>query len=455
MKIMLDPDSGYLKKNKKEYDKKSALVDAGIDNIIEEVKFDKNKALKNTGVKAAVCFRDGEITPEMIRATETEEQLIKRGLNTIKSDHTSPSEQQSVSLEITNIPKILCMILNNEHQYAADERSLRYTEVKPSEYISHEETTLYNKWLNIFIKILNDEYYEFFWKFNQGETEEKTKKKVASAIKKIAQENARYMVSVFIPTTLTYTVPFAQINKICLYMERIIANPLNEFEELIVPYLKEFIQGIKDLDILVTEHDAHVLVPSLKVPDTDNLLYKNNKNIDLSLFAERNEFSGINLPNEYGVSISYNMAISFASLAQFHRHRTVNFEMSTPKITDTRFYIPLLLDNKPALQKEWLKDINTVNKYYPQGKILDVNANGPLKHFVNYVGKERACDRAFLETEDMFTNEMLPNIYDGLIKNGKMELASNLEPYVGKLRCMYPSYNCPGKCGHPRVRRKF
>ena len=435
MKITLDPNSGFLTKDKKRFDKKEALYDAG--------------------VKAAVCFKEGNITPAMIRETETEERIIERGINTIMSDHTSPSEQPQVSLEIVGIPKILCMILNNEHQYTADERSLRYTEVKPNEYISDIEVELYNKWLNIFIKILNDEYLDFFKKFNKGENEEKTNKKVAIAIKKIAQENARYMVSVFMPTTLTYTVPFAQINKLCLYMERIINNPKNDFEKLLIPYLKEFIEGLKEFDVLMTEKDVFKFCPKLAQNESENLLYKNNKGIDLSLFAERNKFSGINMPNEYGVVFSYNMEISLASLAQFHRHRTINYEMTTPSLEEEKFYIPLLLDGKKDLTKEWLSDILKVNKFYPQGKIVKVNANGPLKHLVNYVGKERACDRAFLETEDMFTNTMLPDIYEGLLKEGKTELAEILKPYIGKLRCMYPDYNCPSPCGHPRVRRKF
>ena len=435
MKITLDPNSGFLTKDKKKFNKREALYDAG--------------------VKAAVCFKEGNITPSMIRESETEERIIERGINTIMSDHTSPSEQPQVSLEIIGIPKILCMILNNEHQYTADERSLRYTEVKPNEYIIDLEVELYDKWLNIFIHILNDEYLDFFRKFNKGENEEKTNKKASNAIKKIAQENARYMVSVFMPTTLTYTVPFAQINKLCLYMERIINNPHNDFENLLIPYLKEFIRELKDLDVLITEKDVYELCPKLARNGSDDILYKNNKGIDLSLFAERNKFSGINRENEYGVAFSYNMEISLASLAQFHRHRTINYEMSTPSLKEEKFYVPLLLEGKEDLTKEWLSDILKVNKFYPQGKIVKVNANGPLKYLVNYVGKERACDRAFLETEDMFTNVMLPDIYEGLLKSGKTDLADVLKPYIGKLRCMYPDYNCPSPCGHPRVRRKF
>ena len=364
MKINLDPNSGFLTKDKK--------------------KFDKRLALYATGVKAAVCFKDGNITPEDIRTTETEAKIIKRGINTILSDHTSPSEQPTVSLEITGIPKILCMILNNEHLYAADERSLRYTEVKESSYISKKEVELYNKWLSIFISILNTKYLDFFLKYNKGSTKEQTARKASNAIKKLAQENARYMVSVFMPTTLTYTVPLAQINKICLYMDRIIADPHNEFEQLLIPYLKEFTQNLKDLDVLVTEHDVTELCPDLAKIDSDKLLYHNNKSIDLSLFAERNKFSGINLPNEYGTTFSYNMEISLASLAQFHRHRTINYEMLTPNKENMQFYIPLLLEDNPVLSKEWQEDILSVKNVYPQGTIVKVNANGPLKHLVNY-----------------------------------------------------------------------
>ncbi len=434
MKVTLDSQSGFLTSDKK-YDKRAALID--------------------TGVKAAVCFKDGDITPEMIRLQESDDRLIERGLNTVLSDHTSPSEQPTVMLEIVGIPKALCMVLNNEHQYSADERSLRYTLVKESEYISKKEVELYNKWLEIFINILNEEYYPFFLKHHKGNTDEETMKKAGSAIKKIAQENARYMVSMFTPTTLTYTVPFAQINKICVYMNDIIKNPYNEFEKLLVPYFKDFIKQLKDLDVILTEHDAHVLCPKLNVPNTDNYLYKNNKHIALSLFAERNKFSGIKLPNEYGVNFSYNMDISVASLAQFHRHRTINYEMLAPTINERKFYIPKLLLGKIDLIHEWLLDISSVNEFYPSGKLLHVNASGSLKYLINYVGKERACDRAFLETEDMFTNKMLPEIYNGLVNSGKNELAEQVKPYVLKLRCMYPDYDCPTNCGHPRIDRKF
>ncbi len=357
-------------------------------------------------------------------------------------------------LEITGIPKILCMILNNEKEYSADERSLRYTKVKASDLISEEEVELYNKWLKIFNDILTYEYYDFFARYNQVKDPSKTENKIKNAINKIAQEKARYMVGVFIPTTITYTVPFIQLNKIAKYLEDIVNNPLSDLEEKIVPYINEFLQELRRNDLLLTEDMAYNLNPKYGKPNSQDLLFKNKKHTSISLFSERNPFTGLNELNEYGVNVSYNMKITIASLAQFHRHRTMDFEMRTPKLEDKDFYIePLLLEKKNYLLiYEWLKDLEKVNKYYPQGKLVRVNMCGTLKNLVEFVGKERACDRAFTETQDMFTNHIIPDIYHNLTNEN---LKKALEPYVGKLRCQYPNYECPSPCGHPRLVRKF
>ena len=118
---------------------------------VKNGKFDQYEALKDVGVRAALCFKETvnneAISPSDIRNSESDAILINRGLGTIYSDHTTPSEHQNITLELTYIPKILCMILNNEKQYSADERSLRYTEVEPNEYITECEKQLYDKWL--------------------------------------------------------------------------------------------------------------------------------------------------------------------------------------------------------------------------------------------------------------------------------------------------------------------
>jgi hypothetical protein len=444
MQIKLDPQQGY----------------------VINGKFNQPLALENAGVKAAICFREStngeKVSPEIIRESETSGKLISRGINTIFDDHGTPNEQQLVSLEITEIPKILCMVLNNEHQYSACERSLRYTEIEPNDYISEEENILYKKWLDIFENIIIQKYFNFYRKFNSSD------KMTQKAIHKIAQENARYMVSVFQPTTLTYTVPFAQINKIAIYMERVINNPQNELEELLIPYFKDFIKQLKDLKVLITKDDVYhyvssdpeikkILVDSkrgheeiLSFANNQDLLYKNNKNIDLSLFSWRNKFSAIKSESEFGHTISYNNKESFACLAQEQRHRTIDCEMAFDESYE--MFIPPILNDYPDLKKEWILDSLIVENKYPQGMLLMVNRISSVKNIIDFVSKERCCERAQLEIEQVYYNQIIPDTYENLL-NKDPNLAETIKPYVKKLRCQYKDYTCPSFCGHPRQNR--
>lgn len=444
MKLELEPNSNYIKNGK----------------------FDQYEALKSVGVKAAVCFKEAvdnkPISPQDIRDSESDVILINRGLNTILNDHTTPSEHQTISLELTGIPKILCMILNNEHQYTADERSLRYTEVEPNEYITELEVNLYNKWLNIFESLITEQMWNFYAKYNKNE------KLAKKAIHKIAQENARYMVSVFMPTTITYTVPWIQLNKIIIYMQNIINNPQNELEELLIPHLKEFINLCIEKNIAITKNSLYEVAnineevkttlykkhPEIQgYQESFDLIYKNNKSVDLSLFAYRNKFTGINDNNEYGHNVSYNNYESFACLAQEQRHRTIDCEMLIPDYYTV--YTPLVLESNKELVREWQKDILLVEKVYPQGQLVKVNRSMSLKNMLKFVAQERACDMAQLEIERVYTHDIIPDAYQGLLDNNHEDLAEIVKPYVKRLRCGYPGYTCPNPCHHPRIDRKI
>lgn len=443
MKIKLDPMQGYVK----------------------DGKFDLKSALESIGVKAAVCFKEqknGLISQEDIRTNEDSATLITRGVNTILSDHTTPSEHQVVSLEITGIPKRLCMVLNNEKFYTADERSLRYTEVEPNEYITDREVKLYRKWLNIIETSITLKYWDFYRRFAKSD------KACLNTIHKLAQENARYMVSVNMPTVMTYTVPLAQINKIALYMERVIQDPKSKFEQDCIPYFKEFIAKLKDLHVLITKKDIYKLAqenPALEekltkcIPnfasycDNEEMLYRNNKQIELSLFANRNPLSPIKEKNMVNCSsISYTNLESIACLAQDQRHRTNNIAMEETNIFYG--YVPNIIKDDHAT-KEWIEDLKSVQDITPQGAMVKVNHQIPLSNLFNFVAKERACERAQLEIEELYVNEIIPFVYKELINQGNVEMAKKIRPYLGNLRCKYPDYNCPTPCGHPRARRKL
>ena len=445
MEIRLDPMQGY---------------------VTNERLFDQKKAFISTGVKAAVCYKEVKdgipVSQDMIREDEDFATLFTRGLDTVFNDHTTPSEHQSVSLEIVGIPKILCMVLNNEKQYTADERSLRYTKVEENANISKKEVELYNKWLNVFDNVIENKMGDFYRKYSKTEAGAK------KAILKMAQENARYMVGVFMPTTTTYTVPWIQINKIIAYMQKVIDNPIDNLERMLIPYFKEFINTCIKLDVAITKdsiyrnflNDEQIMekvlkkYPEVKYYKGDNsLVYKNNKDVDLSLFANRNPFTGIRDNNEYGHNISYNNYESFACLAQEQRHRTLNCEMMVPE--EFKAYVPPIIEGDEKLVKEWLKDINSVKEVYPQGQLIKVNRCGTLKDILKFVAQERACDRAQLEIERVYVDDMIPKIYENLQTQDQVNLAMKVKPYVKKLRCAFPGYHCPGTCGHPRLDRKL
>ena len=118
-------------------------------------------------------------------------------------------------------------------------------------------------------------------------------------------------------------------------------------------------------------------------------------------------------------------------------------------------YVPPIIEDNEYLVKEWLKDINNLKEVYPQGQLIKVNRCGTLKDVLKYVAQERACDRAQLEIERVYVDDMIPNIYENLQKQEQVNLAMKVKPYVKKLRCAFPGYHCPGVCGHPRIDRKL
>lgn len=422
--------------------------------INENGRFNQKEAFKTAGLKAAVCFKPGEITPWDIREQESEETLVKRGINTIKSDHVTPSQQVPISLEIYEIPKVICMYLNNLGMQAADERSLRYTEVEDNAYLTEIEVELYNKWMDELQNLLWEDYKGYFLLSN-GQDERKAK----IAIKKLAQENARSFITVFMPTTLTITSNFAEFNKLALQIERTIKNRKNtELEEMAIPYLKEFLKQLKELKVIVTNNDIWEIdsniAQELNIPKDNNYLYKDSKGIELNLFANKNKFSGIYMPDEFGVSFHATRQISYSGFAQLQRHRTLRTELKELPVAE--YFVPKILEPYPELQEEWIVDSiqSKAAAKYIQGEQVLVSMEGTLKDLVSYVGSERSCNRAQYEIAEFYMN--LINDYDASLMQMNSPYSNKLKPYVGKYRCRTKDYKCPTPCpGGPRENRKF
>jgi thymidylate synthase ThyX len=265
--------------------------------------------------------------------------------------HHSPFEHKHLTFAMKGIPKILAMALNNERPYVTSEKSARYTVMKD---VVPEQKRLYDKWLEILNEEISRNYPED--KFPGMYVKDGSGK---NAINKLSQENARYMTSVFTPTNMIHTIEARQLNFILEEFEKYYdrkANSLVEFEKRFASLLPEFIEQMT----------------TFKIPGL-----KNQTDRHLSLFREES------VEEHFGEVYATNYTLSFAGLAQAHRHRTISYTMQTPKIgeDDAGFFVPGILKSFD-LNSEWLEDLSDVAKNdFPQAQLLGVTERGRLEDF--------------------------------------------------------------------------
>ena len=368
-------------------------------NIIASTKvgyeLTKQEALNFSGKSAGICY-----LPDTLETlfNEPDEKTVKRSNMTLKSGHHSVFNHPTYNLSLEGIPKILAMILNNEKMYNTSEKSARYTKMEPSE----EEKNLYEKWIEIYKKEISKKYPNI---------EEKR-------VQKLAQENARYLISVFTPATvMEYTVNFGQLNYIIHFFENYINNEEknSKFDIKLKEVFKEFIKALPDLKIDGLDADM--------------------KKRELSFFAKRK-----NRKEEFGENYCTTYEASFAELAQAQRHRTLYYEVSlleTPK-----YYIPPVIRNT-NLEKEWIKDISSLEEYYPQGMLLKINERGTVENFVLKC-TERICGAAQLEIMEQTIETM--NKYLNYTKQTNEDVYNYLLPYSKGARCTFPGWKCKSPC---------
>ena len=353
----------------------------------------KEEAVDFSGKSAGICY-----LPDTLETLfdEPVARTVKRANGNIVSGHHSVFGHPTYNITLEGIPKILAMILNNEKKYNTSEKSARYTIMEPSE----EERVLYEKWITIYQEQIFKKYPNF---------DEKR-------VKKLAQENARYLISVFTPATvMEYTVDFVQLNYIINWSKDYIEKEEDTtFSLKLKEVLKEFLQALPDLE--VEGLDSRV------------------KNREFSLFARRP-----NRDEEFGENYSVNYLASFAQLAQAQRHRTLSYEMT---LLDTpMYYIPPIIRNTD-FEKEWLEDISSLQEYFPQGMLVQVNERGTIENFVLKC-TERLCGCAQLEI--MQQTEITMRRYLDAVKD-KTALYNYLLPYSKGARCTFPGWKCNSPC---------
>lgn len=339
---------------------------------------------------AGICYMPYDFESILKEDVEKTEKRIQ---HTLKSGHHSVYDHPTYNLLFIDIPKILAMVLNNEGLYTTSEKSARYTKMNPTELEKH----LYGRWIDILINKIQDIYPRI----------------PNNTAKRLAQENARYMISVFTPTTMEYTVSLRQISYIINMMKKFINEAEDTcFNAALKKCMEEFIFQMKEFDI----------------PHLDG----NLKGRKLSLFDDREDRQ-----NEFGENYSVNYMGSFAQLAQAQRHRTLDYRMKV--IEDyPAFYVPPIIRAKNnngsnELEELWIKDMQSAMEVVPgrtpQGMLVRINERGTYENFI-LKAKERLCGSAQLEIAEQTGDILSSYITNTIGKNSSVQ--KELEKYIEK-----------------------
>jgi hypothetical protein len=310
------------------------------------------------GKAAGVCYMPDDY---MEQGIQDKSKAMKRAANTAKSGHHSVFDHGHITFVIhTN--KMMAMLLNSINVYNTSEKSARYTVMHPG---SPQEGLLYEKWSCVLTEQIKRHYPTIPDK----------------EVSKLALENARYMLSVFTPTILEYTLSFRQV-----YLLR---DALVKLSRQCTPLTDSFHQRVS-LDALELASLFHDHFPDIDIHDLKNqhLRFMEYPFMPECMTAKR-EITGDSYTLVYQAS--------FAALAQMERHRSIRYSMFFTGDTKLMgYYVPPIVA-AGDLTAEWLHDIASVAEYIPQGTLVRITEQGIFEDFALKC-KERLCGRTQLET---------------------------------------------------------
>ena len=355
----------------------------------------------NGGHSANICYTQkslDEIKKEPIEKT------IARAEGNMENKHHSVFGHNNIELYFEGIPKIIAMLINNEKEYNTSEKSGRYTTMFGSE----KENELYNKWKEIFVKEIKEQYPNEIYLNDK-------------MINKKAMENSRYLLSVFMRTKMKYTTSFRQLNYLYDFTCKAIDEPtLNPLKIASKPYLEEF------KDALLS---TGFIIPGIK----------DYRNRSFSLIQDDNSFD-----DQFGRCYSVNYDSTFPALADLQRHRSLDYSLSLKE--DRDYYVPRIIREKSDLVREWKEDIDSSTEF-PQGLLVNVNETGKYEDFIMKL-YERLCTAAQLEVCDITKdtlNKYIKSLELSDLKSNK-KILEEMKKYTIGARCTFDGFDCPSPC---------
>ena len=348
------------------------------------------------GQNAAICYlKDSYFT-----ATASPDSSLKRFDRVSSSGHHSIADHSQIEILFEDIPKALAMVLNNLTFYAASEKSGRYTELKASTDIEKQK---YDKWKKLFPDIIRGLYPEL----------------TDSHVEKLAQENARYMLDIFTPsTTLGYTTSLRQWCYIADWCDRFVEK--NSKPHMLTDVEKRFnfnnklAESFKWLSSVIhrlgiyDERLSDIKPRSIEEFTSPIFLWSSGADVKM---------------NPYTDSFTYDFVASPVAIAQLQRHRTIKLKMYIPDSDFEPFMPPILNvlsegNRVPAdMTSDWLNDIRELNSHgiFTQANRLRCRINCDISSFI-MMCEERLCGRAQLETYRI-VSDMYYQLYQALKNN--------------------------------------
>lgn len=359
---------------------------------------------------------------ETIKA-QPEEKALKRAQMTAGNGHHSVFGHSMITLEIKNCPKIIAMLLNSIGVSNTSEKSARYTKMVPETEL---EATLYEKWAQLFSDRIHDVYPNMF-----------TEKEVS----KLAYENARYLISVFTPTSMVYSVPFRNLF-----------------------YIRDFARSMyHNLNGMTGSFNTRLRDELKKLVDQVNELLGDQSDFICDNKSEYFRFMPVQATGEmykpkeyYGEVYTTRYYASFACVAQEQRHRTVRVRINCSGTNPREFgiYVPEIIRGT-EYQILWQNHFEELAEagIWPQGTLVEVVEQGLLEDHVLKC-KERMCGRAQLEV--MRVNENITKHFicsDDLEEAGIKILEKIADEDNILTRCEYEGFKCKEGCKWGRMQR--
>lgn len=372
-----------------------------------------------SGKCAGICYMKDEYFNTNVSDPDKAETRFNKVAPT---GHHSIAEHCFITILFENIPKMTAIILNSLGFYNTSEKSGRYTEMISKDSVKHlENYKLYYKWKDIFETLIK-EYDETI--------DDKLREK-------LAMENARYMLSVFAPsTTMAYTTSlrmWSYIRDMCdRYLESQKNKKLTGFDIEVLSCIEELCDCI-----------ASSNVQSQSIED--------NKNRELNFLAKQVGYNIDEANVSYSDSYLIKYKVSFADIAQEERHRTIDYFMCFDGSKSLNFYVPKILRDT-IYEKEWISDLNSVNDTFPIATQVDIVETGTITNFL-YKCDERLCGRVQLETME---NVMINLLKFGRDWNKSPFMIKQLEKHLrnGKVIMKCGNIKCKEPCHWGALRAK-